>query len=103
MQTVMDGEYLRVLKVAPRGNAEQAGICIGDVLLSANGVGLLGASEEQVCALHCTARHHTAPHSTALHCTALTTLRTAPHCTTLAHFLVPSSLVMELLGASRYI
>ena len=39
MQTVNDGQWLRVAEVAPRGRAENAGICIGDVLLSANGVG----------------------------------------------------------------
>ena len=35
MQTVLDGQWLRVAEVAPRGVAENAGICIGDVLLSA--------------------------------------------------------------------
>jgi hypothetical protein len=47
MRMARDGEYFRVTAVSPRGSADQAGIVVGDVLLAANGVGLVGASDQQ--------------------------------------------------------
>eukprot|EP00039_Didymoeca_costata_P011880 m.168472 g.168472 ORF g.168472 m.168472 type:complete len:1024 (+) comp15319_c2_seq1:135-3206(+) len=47
MRIIQDDNYLRVAELNPKGVAEQAGVLMGDVLLSANGVGLVGASEKQ--------------------------------------------------------
>ena len=47
MRMARDGEYFRVVEVSPRGSADQAGIGVGDVLLAANGVGLVGATDAQ--------------------------------------------------------
>eukprot|EP00038_Savillea_parva_P026366 m.53547 g.53547 ORF g.53547 m.53547 type:complete len:1217 (+) comp7465_c0_seq1:63-3713(+) len=61
MQILKDSQYIRVAIVTPKGAAHTAGLAVGDVILSCNGVGLMGAStaeaeaallESPVCKLH---------------------------------------------------
>lgn len=44
LQLLRDSQYIRVAIITPRGAAHKAGLAVGDVILSCNEVGLMGAT-----------------------------------------------------------